>query len=83
MSEKARKFVEQWVSENVQPTGYEPEGDSEESRRLAFACWRDADQSGIRRADIQEAVGELVDHMAEQVERVNDEEVQRLAANDE
>ena len=82
MSEKARQFVETWVSENVHPTGYEPEGDSREAERLAFDCWRAVDEAGIRRAEVQEDFGDLRDHMAEQIERVNDEEVQRLVDKD-
>jgi hypothetical protein len=27
MSERAREFVENWVSENIHPTGCKPEGD--------------------------------------------------------
>ena len=82
MGENANRFVEDWVSEHVQPTGYEPEGDNAEARRLAKACWAAADQAGVSRASIQESYGDLVSYMAEQIERVNHAEVNRLASKD-
>ena len=82
MSDKAREFVQTWVSENVHATGYEPEGDSKEAERLTFACWRAVDQAGIRRAEVDEEFGDLLDYMAEQIESVNDQEVQRLVDKD-
>lgn len=57
-------------------------GDSTEARRLAFACWRDADNSAVSRAAIQAAVGDLIEYMARAIERTNDEEVKRLAQKD-
>lgn len=82
MSEKAREFVDGWIAENVHATGYEPEGDATEAKRLAFECWAAADKAGIPRGQIEQAVGPLVDHMAAAIEEVNDAEVRRLAARD-
>jgi len=82
MSAEAREFIEDWVENNVHPTGYEPEGDSEEAKKLAFECWRAVDQAGISRAAVKEEVGELLDYMSEAIERVNDAEVQRQVDKD-
>ncbi len=83
MSEAAKDFIDGWISENVNPTGYEPEGDSKEAHRLAFSCWEATDREGYGRSDVDVAVGgDLIAYMAEALENVNDEEVARLAAKD-
>lgn len=82
MSAEAREFIEDWVNNNVHATGYQPEGDTEEARKLTFECWRAVDQAGIPRASVQEEVGELLDYMSEAIERVNDAEVQRQVDKD-
>lgn len=82
MGEGARQFVEQWIDDNVHSSGYEPEGDAAESKRLAAECWAAADQAGVSRASIQEEVGHLPDYMAERLKAVNDAEVQRLIDKD-
>jgi hypothetical protein len=38
MSERATAFVEEWVSDNIHATGYEPEGDNTQSAQLAAEC---------------------------------------------
>ena len=82
MSDQAREFVEQWIESNVHATGYEPDGDNAEAKKLAFACWADADKMAISRATIESEFGSLVDHMTEALEAVNDAEVERLIAKD-
>lgn len=34
MSDVAKKFVESWISDNVHPTTYEPEGDNKGAAHL-------------------------------------------------
>ena len=82
MSMKAREFVEKWVNENVHPTGYEPEGDSAEAKKLANACWRAVDLAGIGRPQVAAEIDDLEDFMGDAIERVNDAEVQRLVDKD-
>ena len=82
MSDVAKKFVDSWISDNVHPTTYEPEGDNKGAAHLAAACWLEADGAGISRASIEAAVGPLMDYMAQAIERANDAEVRRLAAKD-
>lgn len=82
MSDKAREFVEQWVSDNIHPTGYEPEGDASEAKTQALVCLAAADQAGISRGEISSACGDLVEYMAAAIESANDREVQRLIAKD-
>ena len=79
---KAATFVESWVSENVNATAYEPEGDASEAKRLAVLCWTAADAAGISRASISADVGDLVSYMASAIEAVNDAEVRRLVEKD-
>lgn len=79
---KAAMFVDNWVRENVNATGYEPEGDASEAKRLAVMCWTAADAAGISRASISVDVGDLVSYMASAIESANDAEVRRLVAKD-
>lgn len=83
MTQDAKQFVDNWITEHVQPTGYEPEGDASAAERLAFECWRAADKAGIKRGLIKEACGNLVEYISEAIERINDDNVKRLAKKDE
>lgn len=81
MGQNAREFVEGWIDQNVHATGYAPEVDNAEAKRLAVECWAAADQAGVSRASIAEEFN-LPDRMAEAIEAVNDAEVERLASKD-
>lgn len=81
MSE-AQDFVDAWINENVQATGYERESDAAQAKTLAMQCWAAADKAGISRGAIQQAVGDLVPYMASAIEQTNDDEVARLVEKD-
>ena len=81
MPEDAKEFVDSWISENVHPTGYEPEGDKREAKILAFQCWNATDKAGYSRGAIDVALGgDLVSYMAKSMDRINDHEIARLIA---
>lgn len=83
MTTKAEKFVQSWLAENVQATGYEEEGDEKAAKDAAFAMLAAADKTGISRADIEAYTGaQIVEFMAAHIEAVNDAEVERLAAKE-
>jgi hypothetical protein len=82
MNDKAMNFVNDWVRENVNATGYEPEGDNTEAKILATQCHAAAAQAGISAKAIEEACGDLVDYIAGEISSTNDAEVARLAARD-
>lgn len=82
MTDKTHTFIDGWIEDNVSATGYEPEGDGTEAKRLAAQCWRECDSAGISRPAVNAAVGDLVAYMADAIERVNNAEVQRLANKD-
>lgn len=82
MSEKAQQFVDDWIESNVHAEAYQPEGDNSEARSLAEQCRVKAEAKGIPPSEIEDAVGDLTDYMASAIERVNDEEIQRLSDKD-
>lgn len=53
---KAKVFLEQWVLENVHSTV--PVDDRFEAMRLALRCFKDAEQQGISRAELEAAAGQ-------------------------
>ncbi|WP_404294693.1 hypothetical protein ACD578_30465 (plasmid) [Microvirga sp. RSM25] len=60
MTKDAKQFVDRWIDENIDPTGYTPVADASEAERLARACWVEADKAGISRDAIEDSVGNLV-----------------------
>ncbi|MPR13908.1 DUF768 domain-containing protein [Microvirga tunisiensis] len=63
MTKDAKRFVDQWIDENVHPTGYAAVGDASKAEQLARACWVEADKAGISRDTIEDSVGNLVDYI--------------------
>lgn len=53
---KAKAFLERWVLENVHSTV--PVDDKFEAMQLALRCFRDAEQQGISRAELETAAGQ-------------------------
>jgi len=82
MSERAIAFVEEWVSDNIHATGYEPEGDSSQAAALAAECFAAAKAEGISDAEMKDAFDDLAQFMAGSIKLVNDNEVERLASKD-
>jgi hypothetical protein len=82
MSERGRRFIDQWIDDHIFAEGYAPEGDDTEARRFAEQCLEAAREEGVTKAEIEEAVGDVVAYLNAAIERVNDEEVERQAAKD-
>jgi hypothetical protein len=82
MSERAIAFVEEWVSENVNAEGYEPEGDQSKAAAYAVRCAAEAKEAGIPDAEMKDAFESLTAFMAGQMKLANDDEVDRLASKD-
>ncbi len=78
MTKAARRFVDDWISENVEPTGREPEADTALAHDLALECLAAADKAGIDRAGIEMECGDLIAYMDEAIGRANAEEAKRL-----
>ena len=55
-SNKAKVFLEQWVLENVHSTV--PVEDRFEAMQLALRCFKDAEQQGISRTELEAAAGQ-------------------------
>ena len=82
MSERAIAFVEEWVSENIHATGYEPEGDAAQAAAFAAQCLASAKAEGITDAEMKDAFEDLSQFMAAAIKTANDDEVARLASKD-
>ena len=83
MTKQAGQFVEVWVANNIQATGYEPEGDMTAANAAAFEMLAAADKAGIARGAVEAYTGnDIVAFMADKIESVNDAEVERLSSKD-
>jgi len=82
VSKRGTDFLEAWVSENINPEGYAPEGDDSRAKELAEQCLFAAKAQGITKDELEEDVGDIVDYMADAAEDATDAEVARLAAKD-
>ena len=83
MSERAIAFVEEWVGDHVDADGHEPEGGDAMAAALAVQCAADAKAAGIPDSEMTDAFEDLTAFMAGQIKLVNDNEVDRLASEDE
>jgi hypothetical protein len=82
MSTRGMKFVEHWVSENINAEGYPPEGSKTQARSYAERCLNAANRQGVSKKDIEEETGDLVDYMDAAMKVANDAEVQRQVDKD-
>ena len=62
MSKRAIEFVDTWVSENINAEGYPAEGEKGRAKQFAEHCLIDAEEKGIKKKEIEEETGNLVDH---------------------
>jgi hypothetical protein len=83
MSERAIAFVEEFVSENVDPDGYEPDDDNSHSAALAARCIEAAKAAGIPETEMKSAFEDLTAFMAGAIHIANDDAVARLVAKKE
>lgn len=89
MIEDTKKFINNWVSENVNAEAYAAPGDKSRARQLAKQCEDDAKAIGISRRKLNEAVkdmvggaDDLVTFFAEAMESATNAEVERLSEKD-
>ena len=80
MSKAARKFVEQWISDNVEATGQDGEANVAVANKLALKCLAAADRAGIDRAAIENECGDLIAYIDAAISQANKEEAERLIA---
>jgi len=73
MSERAKIFISDWISENVHN---EPLADGDAYDQHITALWTscvvDASRGGVALPEIEQAVGDLEDRLREEFERVFD-----------
>jgi hypothetical protein len=73
MSVRAIAFVEEWVSENIEP-GDEPDDNNVRAAALAAQCLKDAKAQGISQAEINDAFDDLTEFMAGELEEAHEAE---------
>jgi hypothetical protein len=78
MSKAARRFVDQWISDNVEATGEDPGVSTAMAHELATKCLAAANQADIDRAAIEVDCGDLVAYIDAAIARANEEEAKRL-----
>ena len=73
MSERARAFVEEWISDHVDAK--DADGDIEaRGKALASQCLADASNKGISPAEIGEAIDDLPEFMIGAIEEAEERE---------
>jgi hypothetical protein len=82
MSVRGRTFANHWVSNNINPEPYQPEGNNTAARQKAEELLAEAEDDGISAGEIEEEVGGIVDFISAAMEESTDNEVRRLAGKD-
>lgn len=82
MVDRVSDFVNSWISENVNAEGYPAEGDLEQAKIFAQQLLAEAKEASISKKEIESLFGDVVDYIANEINRANDDEVSRLAAKD-
>jgi hypothetical protein len=73
MSERARAFVEEWITDHI--SADDAEGDIEaHAKALADQCFADAGKEGIPAAEIGEAIDDLPEFMIGAIEEAEERE---------
>ena len=83
MSQTGIDFANRWVADNIQPSIYAPDAGLHPGTETALAHFlADAESEGIRRAEIEEDMGDLAEFLSAALEAATDAEVDRLEAED-
>jgi hypothetical protein len=82
MSVRAKDFLEEWVRENIQTPGYQPERDTTAAAEYAEDCLKDAAEKGISKDEIGEEVGNIVTFISKSIEKYTDSVVERAIERD-
>jgi hypothetical protein len=82
LTERADKFVADWIGDNIKAKGHKADGDFGEAHNLAEQCLIAANGVGIAESEVLDEYPDLVAHMAAEIEKTNDREVHRLAESD-
>ena len=78
MTNRAAKFLEQWVSQHTTPLSYDE--DDTEAKGSARMCLADAERKGISQTELKDAAGGALEaFMAREIRKAVDEEARRLA----
>ncbi len=73
MAKAAKRFVDEWVSKNVDVAN-----DEGKRHALTLACLAAADKAGIARAAIEEECGDLNAYIGDAIARANKDAADRL-----
>lgn len=82
MSMRAIEFVENWVSNNIVPDGYQPGSENAVAIALARQCLESAKAAGIPESEIEDAFDDLPSFIAGEIKEANDRKHPRLAAGE-
>lgn len=83
MSERGVNFLNQWITENIEPDAYPADGEPDPRVPGFLArCLADAKEHGITRKEIEEDMGPIADAIGEALVDATDRERDRLAARD-
>ena len=72
MTMRAVEFVENWVSENIEPEAAEAEDIDALAAELAAKCLEAADAEGIPRSEIEDTFDDLAAFIAGEIEEAED-----------
>jgi hypothetical protein len=82
MSTAAGEFVYTWVGKNISADAYAAEGETSKAEELVARLLVDAEQAGITRGELENAVGDLLSFVSNAMANATDEEVSRLSDED-
>jgi len=82
MSMRGQDVVDRWISDNVTPEAYQPDGENSRARELADVMMAEAALKGIARVEIEEEVGDVVAFISQALKDKTDSQVRRLADKD-
>lgn len=83
MTERAVNFANHWTHEHVNANGYGPEdGPNVEAIEATDRFIDDAEEAGIPRDELENALGDLSDYIHAAFEEANDAEVEWRANKD-
>lgn len=83
MSDRAIRFVEDWIDEHIQADVYLAEsGNDDRPPRYAEQCIQAAIENGISRDEVEEYFPDLPDTIGRAMEAATDAEIARQVAKD-
>jgi hypothetical protein len=77
MSDRGFEFAHAWIAEHAAPTVYQEDGDRGEANLMAKDLIDDAQSQGISKQEIEEAVGDIEDFLADALNEATDRHIDR------